>query len=693
MNYLSYNPDLTLSSSRVISNRKDYVYLLGGGLGNDMLPISIALRPASTVAIDVPKELRKSMEMLRYCLNAHPVEIGGNHTSKSLMEGYVADDSPIHGKIGNCLSENGMGQVSGLGRIAGFRLVKDRVFDELLNQLRVEYTIQNNGLIPPLKLAIFGSGAGGVNAGICTVAADGILDDMSALDIPLEANFHLVDSMTFTGLGSACDLNYVNSTRKLIELAQRTNQAPKGKRVVNVRLITLPPTGKDSLARKRFALQEAQAWLSTDVQNWFLIVGPNFANSHPLGNVLQTNAEFFRAIPSDSIVNEIARGYSDNIQTSLKKVVSAPHLIRYVDAIPVRSELCRIDIYELTAKHETLSVDQYLAAVQEPGCRINYVLEISDIRGRRFQCDKLPDYFTAPAKSLDDTIDALITVQTIRDKLTTERSELLRQDARIQKMISKHARSVRKLKARRPRFRGGQRKKVQKLKNFSAVLRELADKRHELSALISEAGKCIKIASELLQRQRSLPESVLQMLEQHKLPLNDFALQGLVYFEPTNTVYSDLLAMLPAGKSTQATLLALKATSVTEEGLKYILNVSTADTHHVAAVVVGEAFTPGAWVAGIKRTPEHTMLVFPRMSAPLAQSLQDEITKMRPDWLVFFTDSCSVGANVVRINICCPKSLEECLPGYLGKLLKDSENSVISVLHKIPSEPVPSTTT
>jgi hypothetical protein len=178
-------------------------------------------------------------------------------------------------------------------------------------------------------------------------------------------------------------------------------------------------------------------------------------------------------------------------------------------------------------------------------------------------------------------------------------------------------------------------------------------------------------------------DDVLTMLADHKLPLNNFALSGLVYFEGTNDVFGRLLEMLPMSKSTQAQLLATTATAVTEEGLKFILRTNSADAHHLAAVVVGPAFTPGAWIGGLEKTPNQTLVVFPRMAAALGESLQSEIRKARPDWLVFFTDSCALGANVVRINVCYPQTKADCLPGYLGKLLLEHEQSPLSVLNKL----------
>lgn len=682
-----HKPNLTTGRFRSSHGHSNAIVLLAGGLGGDLNLLPIHYRPAACIMADVPQEVSKSREILRACQNVHYAELGQNQTTKKLMSEFIPDDHPIYKSLGSCVAQYGMGQIRGLGRLAALQYLETADFNKLADEIRTQYLQSNGGMFPPPSLHEFGSMNGGVGAGTVVVFTGALRKKLAKNDVPIEINLHLVDSTSYIGLGQSIELNCAATIDSVLDAALEVNQDPYSNCVINPRFISLPPTGSDRELRKSYAQLESQAWLSEGLQEWLQIVGPNAAHRYPMGNAIQTNCEFFSTIPTSSIVNEVVRSHLHVIDLALRSVKPRLHTVRHIDANIDRQPLDRANIEDLLASSHQLSPDQFLQGVQEQGARIEFDLELEDIRGRSFQCSKLPDYFVSPSESLVSAVDDITTVLTIRDKLVQEQAQSTREEQAHQRRAATLQPSITKILSRPARTQRGKKKRMAKLRQISTNLRTISDRLREVKELSAELKKCIKIASDLLTRQRGMIDDVLKMLGAHKLPLNNFALSGLVYFEGTNDVFGRLLAMLPMSKSTQAQLLATTATAVTEEGLKFILRTNSADPHHLAAVVVGPAFTPGAWIGGLEKTPNQTLIVFPRMAAALGESLQSEIRKARPDWLVFFTDSCALGANVVRINVCYPQSKADCLPGYLGKLLREHEQSPLSILNKIsPNE-------
>lgn len=678
-----HKPNLTYHSSKSSCGHRTWIIHLAGGLGGDLSLLSIEFKPACIIRTDVPQEVEKNREILRAGKNVHCVQLGQNQTSKSLMSDFLPEDNPLFKAFGSCISQSGMGQIPGLGRLAAIQYIQSPEFDQLVEELREQYMLANGGMFPPMVIHQFHSMNGGVGSGAAPILIRALQKRLTESGVPVEVHLHLVDSASYIGLGKSIELNCATTISSVVDLTKEVNHASKSNSVFNTRFISLPPTGTDRELRKQYAQLESQAWFSDGPQEWWQIVGPNVANSNPLGNIIQTNCEFFNAIPTPSIVNEVVRSYHHEIDLALRFVKSKLHTVRHIDAVIEQETLPRAELEDVLAGHQLLNACQFLQAVQEPGARLQFNLFLEDIRGRSFECSKLPDYFVWPSQSLDSAIDDIETVLTVRDKLVQEQSQTSREEQALERKVKKLRDSISRILSRPSRFRRGKRKQQTKIRQMAASLRGTSDRLLEVKALIIEIKKCIKVAGDLLARQRGMIDAVLRMLASHRLPLNDFELSGLVYFQGTNDIFGRLLAMLPMSKSTQAQLLATTATAVTEEGLKYILRTNSADPHHLAAVVVGPAFTPGTWIGGLTKTPNETLVIFPRMSAAVGESLRDEIRKARPDWLVFFTDSCALGADVVRINICYPTTKEECVPGFLGKLLKQSEQSPLAVLNKI----------
>lgn len=676
-----------LTSDQSINRKRFKTALAGfyGGFGNDSLALSMSLEFFSTIAADVSDELVKHEDQLGLITNAHRLPIAVNETAKSLLAKVTQPSHHIHTAIGSVIAAAGIGQRNGLAEISAREQLKGQEFSQLMKRVRTESTQANGGAVDTITCFSFVSLAGGCGSGVVTPISEAIQKYLSTHDEPTHLSIQATCSVSFAGLGDSVDVNCVSALDNLLELVKSTNQKYGSKKVASLRVSSLPPVERDNASRAELNLLEKQAWFSEEVQAWQQIVWPNTALAGEYGNISFTSCEYFTSLSQELICNEIAMTYCNEIHLELGNVRPALYLVQQVDMNQSTEAINRPTIDDLVAKSDALLFDEFKDGVQCVGFRYDFDITISDIDGRSFECERIADYFSTSAPTLRSAIHDLTLVATIKEQLGIEYEEAVQSQRELEDEKEKLLQILRKHYARRARTTRARQKRYCLLKATASKLRVTSDDLRRTVKLSAELNKCLSLATAQLERQIAVPRAIAKVLSNHCLPLNRKE-EGAFYFRRTNDAYGDLMPLLTVNKKLQGQLIASNATSITEDGLKTVLSTESADPKLLAARAVDTPDTPGAWMAAVRRRPTETTIVFPPMSSSLAQGIKKEIAKLRPSWHVFFSDSCKLGINVVRINIYYPETLDDCFPGYFRTIREEIKTSRLRVLHQPYSE-------
>lgn len=676
--HITVRPKLTMNSkSRFLP---DIMYF-GGGHGLDTLLFALANPSAAVIAADVRAELQKRMRILTHIQHYRTISLIESETANSLITSAYPQDTSILKRIGNCSAQKGMGQRGGLGALGITPKLMSAEFDEICDWLRSRCIQQRGGVLPGLSIAEFGSISGGANSISHLVSAAILVGLGESLDLPVELDLQVTDSVTFTGLGSNVHINCAVALNTLNEFVLNTNQKPGSRVVVNARIATLPPVGNDQQLRQELNLLDKQAWFATELQDAMVMIGPNAALSGRYGNITHSSTDFFRSIPKKQVAGQIAAGYHEEMELAMERIQPTPHLLTHLDLRPNEVALARPSIEDLVDRVDSLDADGFVKGCEAQACETDFTITAHDIKDRQYDCERLPDHFTGIPETLTEAIDDVILIETIRDQLVLEeaenKAELHEVADKIDKVRDKCSRQFKR--TQQARFNVARQRR--KLQEFATLLRDLSDNKRNCEQLAKELDKCVGMATELKEQKHAKLSEVLKVLDDHRAKGKDAKDPGLFYYAPTNTAFPVVFKLPSCDRQLQQFFLASQAVAVTESGVKYILGANSSDVEELSDICIGPATTPGAWLAAIEREPHHTFVVLPPMSNALADSLRKAIAAKAATWKVFVADSCSSGINIVRINLFFPRTAEECMPGFLASEYKKIKESELSILH------------
>ncbi len=136
-----------------------------------------------------------------------------------------------------------MGQRGGLGALGIRPKLDTPEFEQILDWLRTRCIQHNGGILSALSIAQLGSISGGTNSESFMESGLRFVELGESLNLPVELDLQVTDSITFTGLGCNVHSNCAVALQDLNKLVLNTNQKPGSRIVVNARVATLPPVG------------------------------------------------------------------------------------------------------------------------------------------------------------------------------------------------------------------------------------------------------------------------------------------------------------------------------------------------------------------------------------------------------------------------------------------------------------------
>ena len=656
-----------------------------GGHGNEA--VFHAIQNPSRIGIfgDVEFELDKLDSDLSRVPIHFKLPLTQRSTTRDLIESEHGLNADIASKIGNADAAQGMGQRCGLGAIAAAQLCKTRLFQDFKRDLTNTILIQSGGSLLRGDIQVHGSAAGGTTPLAQIVVTSAIVNHLALFLCPFAVTFNVTDSTTFAGLGDWIHMNQACALDQMEKLITAPSIGVANQIIWGLRLLALPPAGRDVVARRENLLLDKQSWSCQQMELYRQLLEPNIAMRCPLGNITHTSTDFFRSLGQADVAGLIATEYFHAVETTLETIYSSPSLIKQIDSNHSIRRGFRNTIEEIVDGCNSQAVEDMIRATMESEGEHVYDLQAINSEGETFDLELISEHFVAVPGSLDDAALNLKTIATIKGVLNSEgvevKSRINRQEAKIKKAKPKTQRAYSNVQNGR-RFLAAKRSAAVR---YGIELRRFSDQLAAQKTLLLEIDKSIAALESEYESQYSRLQSISSILETCRQKGRAKEPNNLFYFHGINSAFQDLLTLPSLDHQRRIQVLAAQASQVSVEGMRFILGAKTNTVEALATACIGRAITQGAWPGAIPRPSAKTILVLPPMNMNLCDTLTTQIKSMAPSMLVFMADRCDLGMNVLRFHVYSPECKEDLLPGFLKSEFEKAMSGPTKALHEMPT--------
>ena len=660
--------------------------VLGGGDALNTVFYNIRNAATATILTDVHSELQKHQPDVEQIPSHILFPLSERETTTSLLDQHYGASNSVHEIIGSALSVEGMGARGGIGAMAGMERIQSRDFDELVTTLLDKVIQATGGDLEHVWLRFFGSGAGGTNSLLMGLLARALGNRLKSYKATIKISFFVTDSIAYTGLGQNIHKNHAYCLFVLQELLTNKSHDDSNKIVYELRVIGMPPTGTAVELRQELKLLDRQSWFCSEMQRYLQVTGPNKALESRFGNIVHTSTDFFRPIPREIIASGVSSEYYFEILQTLNSIASERDMISQIEPNHETVTLERTSVPSIVASAGSLSATEMLDAITRPGAVHRFEFAVIDRLGQEFVCDRIADHFVEPPRTLKEAHRNATIVETIRAAIDDENLILADDIQWLEGQIDKKSVHCKKRFERLARTRYLKGHLERNAITLGNSLRQLCDELGEKQAMQEELVKSLRSLELELAAQEKRLRQIAQCLDIYRSKGKASNLQGLFYFRGCNEAFSDLLSIPGLDDDRRILLLAAQASSVSIEGLRFILDAENNNAEELALKAIGDAHIQGAWPGAIRQLTAKTIYVLPPTSKALAGILRARIRELSPNSQVFVADSCDCGINVVRFRVYHPKSEAECHPGFLKDELDRVLQGPHKLLHQMPPQ-------
>lgn len=666
--------DAIRSELRSAQNDSRTVYCVGlfGGCGLGVIKHFINHPADLHFVADVPAELDRIRPQLLQLPNVFVLPIGTSHTSGSLLGQIYDPNHEVFDNIGTSFGPNGMSSRSGLGEIAARMMTNGHSFSLAEERLREQILTTCDGAPDAIDWLAIASNGGGAGFPAMLECLDRFGKVFASMDIPANVRLLITDSIAYVGVPGAIHTNAARATMRVIDLVKSKQGRPTSKTSVNVRLLALPPLGRDQKTRSELGCLDVQAFASSQLQRQLQIEEPNLGLSHGLGNFSIVAMEAFNSIPAEAIAKIVATEYYATLEAALYAVGPRVETVERIDDGKVALPVSREPVAAIV-ESQVLDLDAKIQATIREAEIPSFNVTAFTVDGGEFRLDEMSDYFSQYPDAFETvylnlTITATI-VSTLQGELKFQSSKLARLRAEQSKQLAVTRKAYVKAQSNKPRA-------VNYAIDMGSKLRNISDQVNDTWAIESELGKLLKIAEQELASQKLRLEMLLIALDGHRNrgPASNAA--PTFEFETFHEAFSRLANFVAASKQVQTDILAASVIKVTVNGLQ---EIAAADNNTIEALVdalLGPAVIRGSAVGGSPAATHRTIYVLPPVNGIVGNEIRTQIEARKSNCQVFVADSCRSGVNIVRYLINYPRSESEILRGYLpAELAKSREGS------------------
>jgi hypothetical protein len=453
-------------------------------------------------------------------------------------------------------------------------------------------------------------------------------------------------------------------------------------------VVELPIVQGDKEARAAFATQFAQALTSRKVQETLETIAPNNATQTEFGTVTIIKADYWNELSHHRIAEDASTEYAPRLG-ALLTTPSCPTRLQQIQAVPT------------FAKSDAKAVDDLVAAVRDS----------KGVKPEEFvtQCLKEPEVYTGgtvsvslaqadsfvlngdmlailqkPAFTENESKHKLETIRTtlagLNNEITARAPEIQKLDQKIQhatraleKALSLHY--PQSLMNKAAAFLANPQKKLVALKNSITKCRESVRRKLQLTSEVDLLSGAITRLRDILEDQERRLQGALNLLKPFLRPevANGSRMTECV---PFDDVLPTLLTFAEQSKSNEEILRLLAAcvAKVTLSGLAAIVGASEPQPASIAQRLFGTEPTVlgPRWGGRKPRTAGIPIIVLPPVDEAVLNAIRTYAPMMDGNTVVAAAETAEAGANVVKLEVHCPRDISELITTFLGAALKDA---------------------
>jgi hypothetical protein len=587
----------------------------------------------------------------------------GTLTKENCPEGltrFLQDRSGVNLAVG-------LGQLRAVGDLVAKQLLTNPAFHDFVEKEVFERLLQiHGGCLEHVEILVTTSIAGGTGSvngpALAKTIAEVILQFSNAT---VHVQALRVGSLSFSGLGDRVHLNGAATLSEDLDYVLDRDRHPR--EIRSMMLVEIPMVGAQKVERDRFAMQLMQAVRAADVQRMFGRSAPNEALNSAFGTIHILRPSFFSALCDRRIASEIARTF----ETQLEELLRVSPRLGVADEITVTLSEESLSIAapkelaeQIRRAKGVTPLNIMSECLQSPG-RYSVDRVLVSISGQ--MRSSLRNLINMPGATLAELAERLSVLRALAFKLQQQMQERSPELVKAKKQFEMAEAQLRAVLASffpeswldhfLALFSNRQTNVVQ----FQNLVRGVRQKAQAVAKLQAELdglqGGLNLVNTELGAEQ----VRILRAVEMLRVVAGPASPTCLVRAGSLDSVLPSLLDFASVDledlPESIFRLLASCVTEVTMAGLASIVGALEIRPHQIA-IRLAQAQAPTrapAWGGKRHLGGKQRVLVLPPMSPDDSDSLRQLVAGLDGGIVLAFGQSAQAGANVVLLEVQCPR--------------------------------------
>lgn len=668
---------MLMSMRSVFGPRVFVVVLFIGGSKTELIKYYGGRPRHALFAMDNATDLEKVKELTKE-LGVTTIPLGRAQSAESLAQRLGKSYQEAVRRFAPTDAKSGFGAAPLIGYMSALVMFTAFWFKTLLTRLLCTIRAATNNAPDLVLVRVVGSVAGGTCTGYFRPSIDAFVSTLARLGVHVQVEMDFVGANAFAHIDDR--VHQVAAAVTPYVVACTMDTGPAGQELVtkHATISELPPELSEPV-RKQLVLVEEAAVTSSEMVKLLHRIRPNHGTSSIYGNVTLRESDFFHGLDlHEKILPQVAATLLEELQNATSQIVSDASLVSKIDfeeRVTKSSSVKRVE--EICESLFERPAAELLVALVKPQLAHKSSLLVEMVTGERFSGSALPGMFVSPVAALSDAIERSVLIHTLIQRLSDERRALKQMLDQVADDIEAASKEFQALLAHLVRpseeeeFDGD--KLFTKLVRAGFKIRKLADEK----ALYGARSSAIRECSDDLEQSLAIAEAEFNALAD---TLKEFKREGMgatrckyVEVMPLEKCFPALATIAQKPKLVATETLRWCATRVTIEGLAHIVNAPLPTVNAIAdQVVFGTPPHESSPYGGLAcdDVPK-TYYALPPIAEFIERELRSAIEQRDSHSEVVFTDTIGVGANVLRIRLRFPKSIEEIMHGSHRRELQE----------------------
>lgn len=645
-------------------------------------------RADATMHFDNPTEISALREELGDQGNKYFFPLAEGETADTLSRFGSDVQRTLIESRGSMNASSGLGQIPGVGFLAGKLLEQSEEFQRFLRWLRDLVAICTFGR--PLKLVIrlLGSTAGGTAAGMLETIARLLESALKIAGVNCEVQIDVIDGTTFLGLGERCGRNSAATITELAGYCYSKDGKPRDGVTRTLSVMALPPFRHDAASRYQLVALDEQAIMCREMQSLLALIRPNHALDGPLGVIEYRQVDFFRTLDSETeVANEVAHAYLPVLDDALKSAMVDKGLLEDLFTETSATPAVRQSIEDVLEDLLVLTEEDLVYRIERPAENLKCSAYAETARGERYLLERIDEEFQSPPATLSLAINRLSMLRTIERSLQDEIAMVLESLQGLEEVYD-YERHIFEKALRRVRYPRiwhltSSTRRWNRLVRAAHGLRSARDAMRPTQAILGALQTSLAVVQRVLDTHLRHVEGIHRAMQLFRPRGHAVPTDRSVEIRDIDDAFSELSLLPGANRSRQTRILSRQVVFVTLHGLSRVLQIDEPRLDLIVdRIIHGPPMHVGPY-PGASRHKDGGKLVFslpPMMPVP-RRELKDLLQQRMPNATVVFADFAGAGINVLRYRFFRPHKVSELFPGMLERDLLDAISDELKPLY------------